>query len=49
MLFTEGKALVTLEFDGPSYALAPPEFVTDVGQKQDEADQEGVSAAEPIS
>ncbi len=36
LLFTENKALVTIEFDGPSYALAPPEFVADVGQKQDE-------------
>jgi len=37
LLFTEGKALVTLEFDGPPEMLAPIEFVTDVGQKQDEA------------
>ena len=36
LMFTEGKALVTMEFDGPSFALAPQEFVTDVGQKQDE-------------
>lgn len=36
LLFTEGKALVTMEFDGPSFALAPQEFVTDVGQKQDD-------------
>jgi hypothetical protein len=36
LLFTENKALVTLEFDGPSFALAPPEFITDVGQKQDD-------------
>jgi hypothetical protein len=36
LVFTENKALVTLEFDGPSFALAPPEFITDVGQKQDE-------------
>jgi len=36
LLFTRSKALVTIEFDGPSYALAPPEFVADVGQKQDE-------------
>lgn len=36
LVFTQDKALVTLEFDGPSFALAPPEFVTDVGQKQDE-------------
>ena len=26
LLFTQGKAFVSLEFDGPSYALAPPEF-----------------------
>jgi hypothetical protein len=37
LLFTEGKAFVTLEFDGPAEMLAPIEFVTDVGQKQDEA------------
>jgi hypothetical protein len=37
LLFTEGKAMVTLEFDGPPEMLAPIEFVTDVGQKQDEA------------
>jgi hypothetical protein len=36
LVFNENKALVTLEFDGPSYALAPPEFITDVGQKQDD-------------
>lgn len=36
LVFTQGKALVTMEFDGPSFALAPPEFVTEVGQKQDE-------------
>jgi len=37
LLFTQGKAFVTLEFDGPSFALAPPDFVTDVGHKQDDA------------
>lgn len=42
LLFTEGKALVTLEFDGPSESLAPPEFVTDVGQKQDAAVKKGL-------
>lgn len=42
LLFTEGKALVTLEFDGPSFALAPTDFVTDVGQKQDEAIKKGL-------
>jgi hypothetical protein len=42
LLFTEGKAFVTMEFDGPSYALAPPDFVTDVGQKQDAAIKKGL-------
>jgi hypothetical protein len=37
LLFTEGTAMVTLEFEGPSFVLAPPEFVTEVGQKQDDA------------
>ena len=36
LLFSEGKALVSLEFDGPSFALAPHDFITEVGQKQDE-------------
>ena len=44
LVFTEGKAMVTLEFDGPSFALAPPEFVTDVGQKQDEAIKKGLGS-----
>jgi hypothetical protein len=42
LLFTEGKAFVSLEFDGPSYALAPPEFITDVGDKQDAAIKKGL-------
>jgi hypothetical protein len=42
LLFTEGKAFVTLEFDGPSFALAPPDFVADVGHKQDEAIKKGL-------
>jgi hypothetical protein len=42
LLFTEGKAFVTLEFDGPSYALAPPEFITGVGDKQDAAIKKGL-------
>jgi hypothetical protein len=41
LLFTEGKAFVTLEFDGPPEMLAPIEFVTDVGQKQDDALKKG--------
>ncbi|WP_292989568.1 hypothetical protein [Mycobacterium sp.] len=37
LVFTRDRVLVTLEFDGPSFALAPQEFITQVGQKQDEA------------
>jgi hypothetical protein len=42
LLFTEGKAFVTLEFDGPIDTLAPPDFVNDVGQKQDDAIKKGL-------
>jgi len=42
LLFTQGKAFVSLEFDGPSYALAPPEFIHDVGDKQDAAIKKGL-------
>lgn len=42
LLFTEGKAFVTIEFDGPSYALAPSDFVLDVGHKQDDAIKKGL-------
>ena len=42
LLFTEGKAFATLEFDGPTDTLAPPEFVNDVGQKQDAAIKKGL-------
>ncbi|MGB6209032.1 hypothetical protein [Mycobacterium sp.] len=44
LLFTEGKAFVTIEFDGPSYALAPPDFVADVGHKQDDAIKKGLGS-----
>jgi hypothetical protein len=44
LVFTEGKAFVTLEFDGPTYALAPPEFVLDVGHKQDDAIKKGLGS-----
>ncbi len=44
LLFTEGKAFVTLEFDGPRDMLAPPDFVTDVGQKQDAAVKKGLGS-----
>jgi hypothetical protein len=42
LLFTEGRAFVTMEFDGPTYALAPPDFIRDVGQKQDAAIKKGL-------
>lgn len=42
LLFTEGKAFATLEFDGPADTLAPPDFVNDVGQKQDAAIKKGL-------
>ncbi len=42
LLFTEGKVFVTLEFDGPPDTLPPPEFINDVGQKQDAAVKKGL-------
>lgn len=42
LLFTEGKALATLQFDGPTDTLAPPDFVNDIGQKQDAAIKKGL-------
>lgn len=43
LLFTEGKAFAELEFDGPADSLVPPDFVTDVGQKQDAAIKKGLT------
>jgi hypothetical protein len=37
LMFTEGRAFAQLEFDGPPDSLVPPDFVADVGQKQDAA------------
>jgi hypothetical protein len=42
VMFTEGKAFVTLEFDGPVDSLPPQDFVTDVAQKQDDAVKKGL-------
>jgi hypothetical protein len=42
LLFTEGRAFVTLEFSGAADSLPPPFFVTDVGQKQDAAVKKGL-------
>ncbi|BBZ52641.1 hypothetical protein H7H82_02665 [Mycobacterium heidelbergense] len=42
LMFTEGKAFVTLEFDGPVDTLPPQDFVSDVGQKQDAAVKKGL-------
>ncbi len=43
LLFTEGKAFTTLNFVGPPEMLPPPDFVTDLGQKQDTAIKNGLS------
>ncbi|MDG5484459.1 hypothetical protein [Mycolicibacterium gadium] len=42
--FTEGNVATTIEFDGPPNDPAPPDFVTELGQKQDTAikDWQGV-------
>ncbi len=42
LLFTEGRALVTLQFDGPPGSLVPQDFMTDVGRKQDAAVKKGL-------
>lgn len=42
LLFTEGRALVTLEFEGPVDSLPPPDFVIDVGQGQAAAIKKGL-------
>jgi hypothetical protein len=44
LLFTEGKAIVTMEFDSAANDPVPAEFVTDVGQKQDAAIKSGLPA-----
>ncbi len=43
LLFTEGKAFTTLNFVGPPDMLPPPDFVTELGQKQDTAIKSGLS------
>jgi hypothetical protein len=43
LLFTEGKAFTTLDFVGPPDVLPPPDFVTEIGQKQDTAIKNGLS------
>jgi len=44
LLFTEGRAFATVQFDGPVDTLAPPDFVNDVGQKQDAAIKKGLGS-----
>lgn len=43
VLFTEGKAFATLNFVGPPDMLPPPDFATELGQKQDTAIKNGLS------
>jgi hypothetical protein len=42
LLFTEGKGFVNLEFDSAPNDPVPPQFVTDVGQKQNTAIKNGL-------
>lgn len=42
LLFTEGRAFVTLDFDAPAGLFPPPEFVTQLGQKQATAIKNGL-------
>ena len=44
LLFTEGKALVNLEFDGAPNDPIDPNVATDVGRKQDAAIKNGLHA-----
>ncbi|MCW2691126.1 MAG: hypothetical protein JWR37_6016 [Mycobacterium sp.] len=44
LLFTQGRAFATLEFDGAPHDPVPPEGVIDVGQKQDAAITKGLPA-----
>lgn len=43
LLFTEGRAFAELEFDGPPDDLVAPDFVADVGTKQDAAIKRGLA------
>ena len=43
LLFTEGRAFTTLDFVGPPDMLPPPDFFTEVGQKQDTAIKNGLA------
>jgi hypothetical protein len=42
MLFTEGRSFTNLEFDSPANDPVPPQFVIDVGHKQDTAIKNGL-------
>lgn len=44
LMFTEGKAFVLMEFDSAPGDIVPPDFVTAVGQKQDDAIKAGLPA-----
>lgn len=44
LMFTEGKAFVVMEFDSAPGDIVPPDFVTAVGQKQDDAIKAGLPA-----
>ena len=43
LLFTQGNAAATVQFDGPTADPAPTDFVVDLGQKQDAAIKNALS------
>jgi hypothetical protein len=44
LLFTEGRAFTTIEFDSAPDDPVPPDVVMDIGQKQDDAIKKGLPA-----
>jgi hypothetical protein len=44
VMFTEGKAFAVLEFESPPNDPVPPDFVLDLGRKQDAAIKSGLPA-----
>jgi hypothetical protein len=44
IMFTEGRAFVSIDFEGPASDPLPPDFVLDVARKQDAAIKAGLPA-----
>jgi len=43
LLFTQGNAFATVEFDGPANDPVPPDMVIEIGQAQDTAIKNGLA------